>query len=226
VHALIADRRLSRIVDDMFTLARADAGNYPTRPIPMYLDEVVDDVVRAARVLASTRGVSIEAETTRSAASTGDEDLIRRLMRQAIPIAGLFGTMALAAYMVVQLSGQARARIGDFTNAATAEVRDAQGQVVLRGPFVLADEEDDDIERKTALEPTGVDADAAGEAEVEFSKEAPAEQDVEFSVRNLQAGAVFTFVIDGVDLATATADRRGRAEVELDVRTAGATASR
>jgi hypothetical protein len=98
--------------------------------------------------------------------------------------------------------------------------------VVLRGPFVLADEEDDDIERKTALEPTGVDADAAGEAEVEFSKEAPAEQDVEFSVRNLQAGAVFTFVIDGVDLATATADRRGRAEVELDVRTAGATASR
>jgi hypothetical protein len=196
VHALIADRRLSRIVDDMFTLARADAGNYPTRPIPMYLDEVVDDVVRAARVLASTRGVSIEAETTRSAAFTGDEDLIRRLMRQAIPI------------------------------AATAEVRDAQGQVVLRGPFVLADEEDDDIERKTALEPTGVDADAAGEAEVEFSKEAPAEQDVEFSVRNLQAGAVFTFVIDGVDLATATADRRGRAEVELDVRTAGATASR
>ena len=72
--------RLSRIVDDMFTLARADAGTYPVRQMPMYLDEVVDDVVKAARVLASTREVSIEAATIPSAALAGDEDLIRRLM--------------------------------------------------------------------------------------------------------------------------------------------------
>ena len=63
------------------------------------------------------------------------------------------------------------------------------------------------------LEPTGVDADATGEAEVEFSKDAPADQEVEFSVRNVSAGAVLTFVIDGTDVATARADRRGRAEV-------------
>jgi two-component system, OmpR family, sensor kinase len=72
--------RLSRIVDDMFTLARADAGTYPLRQMPMYLDEVVEDEVRAARVLASTRDVSIEAATVASAAVTGDEDLIRRLL--------------------------------------------------------------------------------------------------------------------------------------------------
>jgi heavy metal sensor kinase len=72
--------RLSRIVDDMFTLARADAGSYPVRPTPMYLDEVVDDVVRAARVLASPKGVSIEAATVPSVSFTGDEDLIRRLL--------------------------------------------------------------------------------------------------------------------------------------------------
>ena len=146
--------------------------------------------------------------------------------RQAIPIVGLFATMATAVYMVVQLNGQERAPAGDFTNAATAEVRDAQGQVVLRGQFVLADEEDDDIERKAALQPTGVDADAAGEAEVEFARAAPTKQEIEFSVRNLQAGVVFTFVIDGIDVATATADRRGRAEVEVDVPLPGTTASR
>ena len=56
--------RLSRIVDDMFTLARADAGTYPVRRTPMYLDEVVEEVVKAARVLASTQEVSIEAATT------------------------------------------------------------------------------------------------------------------------------------------------------------------
>ena len=146
--------------------------------------------------------------------------------RQLIPIAGLLLTMAGAVYMVVQLNGQETGQTGNFTNAATAEVRDAQGQVVLRGPFVQADEDDDDIERKATLEPTGVDADAAGDAEVEFSKAAAAKQEIEFSVRNLQPGAAFTFVIDGVEVATATADRRGRAEVELDVQMPGTAAPR
>ena len=72
--------RLSRIVDDLFTLARADAGTYPLRQMAMYLDEVVEDVVRAARVLASTRDVSIDAAAVPSATFTGDEELIRRLM--------------------------------------------------------------------------------------------------------------------------------------------------
>jgi heavy metal sensor kinase len=72
--------RLSRIVDDMFTLARADAGNYPVRVMPMYLDELIDEIVRAARIVASTRQVSIAAECVRPAPFTGDEDLIRRLI--------------------------------------------------------------------------------------------------------------------------------------------------
>ena len=72
--------RLSRIVDDMFTLARADAGRYPVRSTPMYLDELLDEVIRALRVLSATRGVSIHAEAQRPAPFTGDEDLIRRLI--------------------------------------------------------------------------------------------------------------------------------------------------
>src|SRR5688572_9177897 len=48
--------------------------------------------------------------------------------RQVIPIAGLLATMAFAAYTVAQLTAQTPT--GNFTNAATAEVRDAQGQVV------------------------------------------------------------------------------------------------
>ena len=76
--------RLSRIVEDMFTLARADAGNYPVRQDAMYLDEVVDDVVRASQVIASTRGVRIESRAVRSAAWTGDEELLRRLIGNLI----------------------------------------------------------------------------------------------------------------------------------------------
>jgi hypothetical protein len=135
--------------------------------------------------------------------------------RQLIPFVGLVATILIAAYMVVQLNGQAAS--GNFTNAATAEVRDAQGQVVLRGQFVVGDEDDDDTERRATLEPTGIDADATGEAEVEFSKSTPSDQEVEFSVRNLEPGAAITFAIDGTDVATVTADDGGRAEVELDV---------
>ena len=72
--------RLSRIVEDMFTLARADAGSYPVRRVPMYLDEVVEEVVRASRVLADGKQVAIALTTVHSASLTGDEDLVRRLV--------------------------------------------------------------------------------------------------------------------------------------------------
>jgi len=72
--------RLSRVVDDMFTLARADAGTYPVQSTPMYLDEVIEEVVRAARVVAATRQVAIEVSVLPSAAYTGDEELIRRMI--------------------------------------------------------------------------------------------------------------------------------------------------
>jgi signal transduction histidine kinase len=72
--------RLSRVVEDMFTLARADAGSYPVRRTLMYLDEVVDDAIRAARVLADRTQVTIELETIQSASFSGDEELVRRLI--------------------------------------------------------------------------------------------------------------------------------------------------
>jgi two-component system OmpR family sensor kinase len=72
--------RLSRVVEDMFTLARADAGSYPVRRGPMYLDEVVDEEVRAARVLAGAKPVSIELAAVPSASFVGDEELLRRLV--------------------------------------------------------------------------------------------------------------------------------------------------
>jgi hypothetical protein len=147
--------------------------------------------------------------------------------RQIVPIAGLAGTLALAVYMVTLLHAQTTVPAADFTNAAIAEVQDSQGQTVLRGQFAVADEQDDDdVERKAALQPAGTDTDAAGEAEVEFAKSAPAQQEVEFSVRNLAAGTSVTFLIDGQVIGHASVDRRGRAELEVDVPGPGAAVSR
>jgi two-component system, OmpR family, sensor kinase len=72
--------RLSRLVDDMFILARVDAGNYPVRPAPLYLDELLEDVVRSAQVLATGRRVSIVSAIEPGVAFTGDEDLLRRMV--------------------------------------------------------------------------------------------------------------------------------------------------
>ena len=147
---------------------------------------------------------------------------------RSIPAAVLVTTIVFAIYLAVQLNGQTTPS-GDFRNAAGVEVRDAQGQVVLSGQFQIVrddDDDDDDVERKATLGPTGIDADAVGEAEVEYSTRAAAIQEVEFSVRNVAPGATLTFAIDGMDVATATANARGRAEVELDVRIPGATSAR
>ena len=138
--------------------------------------------------------------------------------RQLIPLAGLFTTMAIAAYMVVQMHGQSTTATGDFTNAAVAEVSDAQGQVLLRGEFHLTDEADDDIERRAVLSPPdGATQGPRGEAEVEIARTDAATQEVEFSVERVAPNTPLTFTIDGARVAQATADAQGRAEVELDV---------
>jgi signal transduction histidine kinase len=73
-------RRMSRLVDDMLVLARADAGAYPLRPVDLYLDDVIAECCRAVDVLAAERGVTIRSGTTPEIPFRGDEDLLRQLV--------------------------------------------------------------------------------------------------------------------------------------------------
>jgi heavy metal sensor kinase len=73
-------RRLSRIVQDMFTLARADAGHYPLRREALYLDDLLAEVARAGGLLASGKGVSVELSNLPESAFRGDEDLLRQMV--------------------------------------------------------------------------------------------------------------------------------------------------
>jgi heavy metal sensor kinase len=72
-------RRLSQIVDDLFTLARADAGQYPLHPRDFYLEELAGDCVRAARCMAAARGISLGYEPDGEMPIHADEALVRRL---------------------------------------------------------------------------------------------------------------------------------------------------
>ena len=54
-----AARRLTRIVEDLFLLARADSATLSARREPLSLDELIHDVVRGMRSLADNRGVRV-----------------------------------------------------------------------------------------------------------------------------------------------------------------------
>jgi len=77
--ALDEGRRLSQIVDDLFTLARADAGEYPLRPRDFYLEELAADCVRAARTMTAARGITLTYEPDGEMPLHADEALVRRL---------------------------------------------------------------------------------------------------------------------------------------------------
>ena len=75
-----AARRLTRIVDDLFLLARADAGHLVARREALYLDEIVHDATRAVRSVADRRGVQIVFGPIVEAPLHGDTDLLGRLL--------------------------------------------------------------------------------------------------------------------------------------------------
>ncbi len=73
-------RRLGRIVEDLFLLARADAGQLPVRREPLYLEEVVQASARAARPVATARGVTLDVPPADESPFFGDPHLLRRLL--------------------------------------------------------------------------------------------------------------------------------------------------
>ncbi len=73
-------RRLSRIVDDMMALARADAGQYPLRIEQFYLNDLVEEACRGMKLIAAANGVSLTLSLGEDVAFSGDEDLLKRLI--------------------------------------------------------------------------------------------------------------------------------------------------
>ena len=80
--AMINDqsRRLKRIVDDMFTLARADAGRRPLTLGRFYLDELIVETSRAASVLAMRKEVTVQCDDPDEVLYYGDEHLLRQML--------------------------------------------------------------------------------------------------------------------------------------------------
>lgn len=76
--------RIGTIVDDLFTLARADAGERRLERAAIYLDDVVLDAVVKARPLALMRGVDLDIAEFEESPMIGDARLLGQLVRIVI----------------------------------------------------------------------------------------------------------------------------------------------
>ncbi len=79
---ILADesKRLKRVVEDLFTLARADAGQYPLSCTDFYLDELASECTKNVRTLAAAKQISVSFESSGEAPIRADEALLRRML--------------------------------------------------------------------------------------------------------------------------------------------------
>lgn len=81
LHAIDAEsQRLARIVNDLLTLARADAGERSIEQRRIFLDDIALDAAEAVRGVAGNKGVTLTIDQFEEAAIIGDPELIRRLV--------------------------------------------------------------------------------------------------------------------------------------------------
>ncbi len=72
--------RLSGILENLLTIARADAGAWPVHFESFYLDDVVLDVIENARVLGSGKDVALDVTELEEAPVRADPELLRQLL--------------------------------------------------------------------------------------------------------------------------------------------------
>jgi signal transduction histidine kinase len=109
-----AARRLTRIVDDLFLLSRADSGHLVVRKESLYLEDLVHDATRAVTSVALQRGVEIDVREVTEAPFDGDADLLGRLLLNLLDNAIKYSTAGAAVSVALQRhNGQYEIRVAD-----------------------------------------------------------------------------------------------------------------
>lgn len=99
-------KRLSRVVDDLFLLSRADIGERRVNSASLYLGEVIADVSRDLSAIAQSRAISIECRLPEDGAPyTGDENLLDRAVGNLVDNAIKYGPPG--SRVLISLAGNA-----------------------------------------------------------------------------------------------------------------------
>lgn len=143
-------RHLSRTVEDVFRLARADMGRDTLRIANIYLDEVLAEAGRNAAILAKAKGIGVVTLEMHESPFKGDEELLRQmvsnLLANSIKFTPRGGTISLSLeeqdgnYVIsvvdsgIGISSEAREHIFDrFYSGRPAPIDDSDTVVVGTG---------------------------------------------------------------------------------------------
>ncbi len=113
-------RRLTRIVEDMFYLARADSGGLMLQRAHFHLDDLLLETVRSIGMLASAKGVRIELESFDESPAYADEDLLRRV----------FVNLLANAVKYSPVGGRIFVRLEESAGSYKVSIRDAGPGIV------------------------------------------------------------------------------------------------
>jgi heavy metal sensor kinase len=72
--------RLIKIVEDLFTLTRADSGQYPLSLQNVYLEEIVADCAHSVRTLAREKNIDLRVDASSECPLNADPALLRRMI--------------------------------------------------------------------------------------------------------------------------------------------------
>jgi heavy metal sensor kinase len=136
---------LSRMVEAMFVLARADAGGYRLTRRPLYLDELVAECVRAVSVIAAAREIELATILQPDVSLNADDGLLRQLVTNLLDNAVQYSKVG-----------------GSVTIAVTADATVATVTVSDTGPGIAAADRERIFERFVRLEPARAATSGAG----------------------------------------------------------------
>ena len=137
--------RLGRMVENMLVLARADAGGYPLIRRPLYVDEVVEECVRAVSMVATTRKIEIVTNIQSDVSLHADDSLLRRLVMNLLDNAVHY----------TPAGGQVTVTLKSDAAVVTLAVSDT-------GPGIQAVDRERVFERFVRLDPARTNASGAG----------------------------------------------------------------
>lgn len=128
-------RRLTRIVDGLTLLAKADAGQVPLAFAPLRLDELVRDSFDDAQILAQASGIQVELNACEAAAVRGDAHRLRQLLLNLVDNAVKYNQSQGSITMALRCI---EPRPGDLTRANEEETAAPLSPAAPAAEFTIA----------------------------------------------------------------------------------------
>jgi heavy metal sensor kinase len=118
-------KRLKHVVEDLFTLARADAGQHPPTLTNFYLDELLAECARNMQSLAAARQITLQAEPPAESPIYADEALLRRMLMNLLDNAVKYTPKGGSIFLscAAEPTGQYRVTVRDTGPGITPDIQ-------------------------------------------------------------------------------------------------------